>query len=237
MTKRYRVVFFDVGHTLVYFEPSAQALFHQAIADVGVETTPAALEAAFEAWRQKAGHDPATATFEPTWQADRRREMAIRVGVLAELGVHDSTVADALVRREEQLFSAPGAMRLFAEVTTVLSHLKAQDYRLAIISNWSWSLRRRCAQVGITPYFEQIIGSGYVGCEKPHPRIFVHAMEAMNIAPTEAIHIGDSYDADIVGAHGVGMDAALIWREQAPAPYTDCPILHSLEDLLPLLAS
>ena len=45
------------------------------------------------------------------------------------------------------------------------------------------------------------------GVKKPNPIIFHHALEVAKAKPQESIMIGDSYEADILGALNVGYDA------------------------------
>ncbi|XP_042458258.1 haloacid dehalogenase-like hydrolase domain-containing protein 3 isoform X2 [Zingiber officinale] len=55
--------------------------------------------------------------------------------------------------------------------------------------------------------------SGIVGIEKPDPRIYEIALEmAGNIAPEEALHIGDSMHKDYIPSRSVGMSAMLLDR-------------------------
>ena len=59
--------------------------------------------------------------------------------------------------------------------------------------------------------------SGLVGVEKPDPRIYEIALEkAGNIAPEEALHIGDSMRKDYIPARTVGMHALLLDRFKTP---------------------
>ena len=55
--------------------------------------------------------------------------------------------------------------------------------------------------------------SGIAGVEKPDPRIYKIALEmAGNIAPEEALHIGDSMRKDYTPARSVGMHGLLLDR-------------------------
>ncbi len=54
--------------------------------------------------------------------------------------------------------------------------------------------------------------SDRVGYLKPSYGIFQHALALMDVAPTDAVHVGDSIMADVAGAHGAGIRAVLIER-------------------------
>jgi FMN phosphatase YigB (HAD superfamily) len=76
--------------------------------------------------------------------------------------------------------------------------------------------------------------SGIVGVEKPDPTLFKIALEmAGNIAPEEALHIGDSMRKDYVPARSIGMHALLLDRfKTADAEswkQSGAPVLPDLE--------
>ncbi|QHO27963.1 Rhythmically expressed gene 2 protein [Arachis hypogaea] len=59
--------------------------------------------------------------------------------------------------------------------------------------------------------------SGLEGVEKPNPKIYEIALErAGNIAPQEALHIGDSMRKDYEPAKSIGMHALLLDRFKTP---------------------
>ena len=45
-----------------------------------------------------------------------------------------------------------------------------------------------------------------VGVKKPNPKIFNFALESANARAEESVMIGDSLEADIEGAHNIGME-------------------------------
>jgi len=59
----------------------------------------------------------------------------------------------------------------------------------------------------ITHYFKTITNSEMAGVKKPNPLIFNHALQVAKAKPHESMMIGDSYEADILGALNVGYDA------------------------------
>jgi HAD superfamily hydrolase (TIGR01509 family) len=62
------------------------------------------------------------------------------------------------------------------------------------------------------PHLEYIISSAAFGMRKPHPDIFRSALEYFGASPGEAVMVGDNFEADILGAHGVGMQSIWITR-------------------------
>lgn len=48
-----------------------------------------------------------------------------------------------------------------------------------------------------------------LGALKPHRAAFDEAVRRLGVAPDEILHVGDRLDADVAGAHAVGMRAAL----------------------------
>ena len=69
-------------------------------------------------------------------------------------------------------------------------------------------LRRVLERHGLLGYFGAISYSDEVGFRKPEARIFHVTLERAGMVPDDALHIGDNPDADVAGAHGVGMRAA-----------------------------
>ena len=57
------------------------------------------------------------------------------------------------------------------------------------------------------------VGSTEHGRIKPHPSIFETALTALEVDPSEAVMVGDSYEDDIEGARAVGIRAILVDRD------------------------
>ncbi len=74
-------------------------------------------------------------------------------------------------------------------------------------------------QFELREIFDCLVISAEVGLRKPHPEIFLRACDLLGVGPNGALHVGDSYDADIRGAHAAGI--ASLWVDAgtgAPAP-------------------
>ncbi len=77
------------------------------------------------------------------------------------------------------------------------------------------------------PYMEQalarsglkaagVVSADTVRAYKPHRELFEEALRISGCAPDEAVHIGDSYDTDVVGARAAGIRPVLLLRGKAP---------------------
>ncbi len=89
----------------------------------------------------------------------------------------------------------------------------AATHRLALISNTGFhgaaTLKVILEDHGILPYFDLMVFSDKAGVAKPNIRIFHGALQDLDCLPEEAVHVGDSEPADIVGAKHAGMRAVL----------------------------
>jgi putative hydrolase of the HAD superfamily len=56
---------------------------------------------------------------------------------------------------------------------------------------------------------EFVLPSERAGFHKPHPGIFLHALDLVKCGPEETLFVGDNLIADIHGALGAGLSAAL----------------------------
>jgi putative hydrolase of the HAD superfamily len=104
----------------------------------------------------------------------------------------------------------------------VLDALRRRGLRLAVVSNSDGRVAATLAHVGLDRRVDAIVDSAVVGVEKPDPRIFEHAAAAVGVQPREAVHVGDLYSVDVLGARAAGCRAILL--DPAGAwPDLDCP--------------
>lgn len=236
----FAAVLFDLGYTLLQFEPSQTTIVQGVLDSMGSNPVPTGEEihAAVQLVWGAFYHDGDTATFPPTPEYDAQVERELSRRLLTQLGLDvTASFLDTYLQRMEDWFARPGVLRPYPEAVEVLTALQSRGYRLGIVSNWSWNLRQRVDQVGLAPFFEMVWGSAYAGCSKPHPGIFHQALLQMDLTPKQVLYVGDSYRHDIVGARSVGIEAVLVARgDSAHAPENpDCPTISDLRGLLPYL--
>jgi putative hydrolase of the HAD superfamily len=128
----------------------------------------------------------------------------------------------------------PTAFALFDDSLDVLRQLTEAGLRLGIVSDWQKGLAHFCHELGLSSFFDVIVASAEVGCEKPDPRLFEAARVQLNVPAEEILHVGDSA-VDVQGAHAAGFAAALLVRSADPSPETDAPVIRSLRELPSLL--
>lgn len=91
-----------------------------------------------------------------------------------------------------------------------LEAIRARGVKVAIISNSEGMLDRLFADLGILRHFDFVADSGKLGVEKPDPRIFQVALERFGVPPSRALHLGDVFATDVLGARAAGIRHALI---------------------------
>jgi len=91
-----------------------------------------------------------------------------------------------------------------------LEHLRQAGLRLVVVSNANGTVQAHLARLGLASFFDAIIDSHDVGVEKPDPRIFHLALERAGARPETALHAGDLYHVDVVGARAAGLAAVLV---------------------------
>jgi HAD superfamily hydrolase (TIGR01549 family) len=128
------------------------------------------------------------------------------------------------------------AQAAYSDVYTpeALDALRAAGLRLSLASNAEVELRPKLEQLGLAQRFDHLAISAEVGIEKPDPRFFESALEGIGVAAGRAIHIGDFYNIDIVGARSAGVEGVLVDAADMSAD-RDCPRIRALAELPALI--
>jgi putative hydrolase of the HAD superfamily len=226
-----RAVLLDALGTLLELEPPVPALRAE-LAARGVEVDDAEAGAALLAEityyraHHLEGHDPASV-------AGLRRRCAEAM----EAALPDRARGALEVAELEAAMLAALRFRPYPEVPEVLAALHGRGLRLVVVSNWDASLHDRLAGDGLAACLTGIVSSAEVGASKPAPDAFARALSLADVAPEEAVHVGDRVEEDVEGARAAGIVPVLIVRE-GEAPSVDPPVwtvasLRELEDLEP----
>ena len=131
---------------------------------------------------------------------------------------HAEQMTWELLQSEHSLFYATSAT-LYDDVVPTLQYLRDAGLKLAIVSNWDTPLDPLTQRLGIADYFDVIVAShdSLIRSSKPDPYIFNWTLSVVGVSAEETIHVGDTYETDIVGAAGVGIRPILIDRDGTQA--------------------
>jgi len=102
---------------------------------------------------------------------------------------------------------------LFPDALDTLRWLLERGFKLGAVTDRAFGGPRfmaEMAEYGLDGFFGVVTISSDVGYLKPHPKIFQHALEALEVAPEETVMVGDSLRCDVAGAKGLGMVA--VWK-------------------------
>jgi putative hydrolase of the HAD superfamily len=125
-------------------------------------------------------------------------------------GVPSDRIDDALAGLAA-LFRSPVPMGVIED----LRDLAATGVAIAVVSNADGLVEATLRRCEIP--FDVVIDSTIVGYAKPQPEIFAFALEKLNVAANDAVHVGDMASADVDGAHAAGI------RPLHLDPFGDCP--------------
>lgn len=119
---------------------------------------------------------------------------------------------------------------LYEDVIPTLSELQREGWEHVLLSNHVPELPLIVDALGLTPYIVTIFTSASMGYEKPHPAAFLSVLEYLGKVQTVWM-VGDSFEADILGAEMVGIPGILVRKEDTRAKCC-CPDLYELPSLL-----
>lgn len=199
--------------------------------------------------------------FHAAYRARREAERAAKAATHEERNYRQRFV-DALgdvglAKRQARVLGERMALRYFRELDQqvrlapdapdALAALRAlPDVKLALVSNYGdgAGLRRALERLGVLARFDALAVSGEVGVLKPHPRLFQAALADLDVAPAEALMVGDSLVLDVEPSRALGLPVALVANPRAGlrdaaedvrvAP-EGVPTLASLAELPPLV--
>jgi putative hydrolase of the HAD superfamily len=231
------VVLIDVGDTMARAHPSWRDVYASVFDGHGIEATTEDFEHAFRtAWIEWAHEGP----FEATEEASFQRLMELDQLVFDQLGY--PRLPESFFRDVDRAFRHRSAFYVFPDVIPALDAMQASGLRLGVVSNWSWAAPELLQTLELARHFEIMSISARVGYQKPHPVIFEHALDLLDVSAGEAIHVGDDPEADVVGARRVGIEPVLIDRKGRPHPplgsdaeHDPVPVIADLLELLDLL--
>jgi putative hydrolase of the HAD superfamily len=124
---------------------------------------------------------------------------------LAYAGTAPDKHADLVRQGMEEYSKARSNVTLWPGIVTALNELRKRGYALAALTNGNVSVELIPELAGV---FDAFVSPAVAGHAKPHRRPFEMVCEALGAPPSQVLHVGDSWEHDVLGAVGVGMPAA-----------------------------
>jgi putative hydrolase of the HAD superfamily len=100
---------------------------------------------------------------------------------------------------------------LYEDALPALEVLRGHGLKVGLVSNGQRDLAEFVEHHRLE--VDAIVGSRTHGRIKPHPSIFVAALDLLDVEPGQAAMVGDSYEDDIAGARALGLRAILLDRD------------------------
>ncbi|MDB5155783.1 MAG: noncanonical pyrimidine nucleotidase, YjjG family [Mucilaginibacter sp.] len=213
--KKYTHIFFDLDHTIWDFDKNAEEALHELyvshrLNDIGLKSADVFIETYTQnnhrLWRE---YHVGNITKETLREARFKQ-------TFLDLGVHPDVIPHGF--EDEYVQLCPTKTNLFPNAHETLAYLQSK-YTLHLISNgFKESQDIKISGTGIGKYFTHVIISEIVGVNKPDKAIFEYAINLAGTTKDQSLMIGDSLEADVLGALNFGMDAIYFNPFNAPKP-------------------
>ena len=247
---RYAAVLFDLFDTLVLFDSArlpmveingkrvhttARLLHERLVYDVPGVSLETCYGALIDSWRE--AERLRALDFREVPASERFRDFLRRLALDPD-AVSPELVTDLVDTHRRELGRAADFPAHHGPLLRDLS----ERSRLAVVSNFDYTPTALdiLERAGVAGLFDAIVVSDEVGWRKPHPAILAHALERLQVAPSQALFVGDRADIDVVGAQRAGMHAVWINRGGEPLPAGITPPefeVHDLDELRAILKS
>lgn len=223
---RIEAIFFDIGDTLVTDSPTLDGRIRHACVDCALDIDPSRLTPALrriEDYALEAYVDGRT-TDDPAVMLRTAERL------LEEIGQDPGRAAafvDAFAAQPFERVLHPSALPL-------IDTLKSHGFKIGVISDWDPGLLGLLEEWDLAPRLDAVAVSAIVGCTKPDPRLFHHALAQANVDPSRALHVGDFYELDVAGARAAGMHA-LLYDTRSRSTTAGCARVVTFEELADFL--
>lgn len=200
-------VIFDLGHTLMHLSSPWPEIFERGVADLATFINGQGLGLDGEAFaralldRRREGFAQARETMREVTARDAMCRTFAHFGLPhPDPALVDAAIEAFFAYEETCWFADPLALPLLQE-------LAGRGMRLGLFSNATHDpfIQRQVDRFGFRPWLDPALSSAGVGVRKPDPAAFAPFGEAWNLPPALLAVVGDTLDADILGAQRAGM--------------------------------
>jgi HAD superfamily hydrolase (TIGR01662 family) len=209
-----KVLLFDLGSTLLYSPSPWPPFFERAdhamldvLVENGIELERSEFLREIQAHLDDYYAQRENDHIERTWMVSLREFLAAR-GYTNVPGPILRAALDALFAVTQQNWVVE------EDAIPTLQILKSKGFRLGMVSNAAddKNVQQLVDHWGLRPYFEFIITSAACGFRKPRPEIFQLALDYFQVPPHLVAMIGDTLEADVMGANNLGIYSIWVTR-------------------------
>ena len=212
---KYKHIFFDLDHTLWDFDRNAEETLHELYQSHSLEGLGVSCAYTFIETYTRNNHELWAAYHHGKISKEYLRENRFKKTFI-ELGVSPGLIPVSF--EEDYVRICPTKTNLFPHVHEILTYLH-EKYSLHLISNGFLEATKTKVELSeLGRYFKTIVISENVGVNKPDKAIFEFALKGAGAAKEESLMIGDSIEADILGALNYGIDAIYFNPANKPSP-------------------
>lgn len=216
-------VFFDLDHTLWDFDKNSKIAFENIFARNHSEV---AIDSFIE------HYIPINQACWKLYQYDKITHQQLRYDRLKlSFDAINYEISDAEIDliSEEYIDSLAENNHLFDGAFEILDYLIGK-YKLHVITNGYAPVQvKKITNANLNPYFSTITNSEMAGVKKPNPIIFEYALDLAKAQKETSIMIGDSIEADVLGALDAGIDAIHFNESNQEVDHNIKQINHLLE--------
>ncbi|HUI23809.1 MAG TPA: HAD family hydrolase [Nitrososphaerales archaeon] len=227
---RTKAVFFDLGGTLLVMR--RDRIFSRVLQEEG---RPAELDEIHSAYLEVESswlsfYGAKVLTADETEEAYRELDQRVFSTLYPKESDSEASRVSRLVRKRWPELETEIPLQLYPDAEPTLRSLLADGYSLGLVSNAPAYTLKAVEALGLKKYLGTVVISGLVGYTKPHPEIFRIALRESGVEAGEAVHIGDLYEADVLGARNAGIIGVLIDRDGSHSDL-DCPRVRTLTEV------
>ena len=221
-------IFFDLDHTLWDFDKNSELSYIQIFKSLKIELSVTDFLKVYtdinkQLWK--------------LFREDLIDKESLRYRRLKEsFAAVNYEISDSLINQiaDDYIVQLSKQTHLFPGTTAVLEYLQSK-YKLHIITNGFAEVQdRKLKNTGLSRFFNVVMNSETAGVKKPHPLIFEKSLALAGVKKENALMIGDSLEADVMGALNFGIKAICYNYHNDVIPNKIITITH-LEELVDLL--
>jgi HAD superfamily hydrolase (TIGR01509 family) len=202
-----RLLSLDAGNTIVFLDHRACAdlaasALARSVDERAIERAEGVAKIRLDAKQLLPPLDDKEIT--PAWGAFMATMVQIATGVDDARAAECARVMWAEHRRFNLWRKVPDGL------LAAVGELRARGVPVAVVSNSEGQLQALFDNLGIGDAFDLVVDSHHAGVEKPDPRIFAPVLARFGVAAGAALHLGDTFATDVVGARAAGLRVALV---------------------------